>query len=110
MVQDRLDAPIGTGAKVQGAAAGPFQANVSDAFAQAHDAQHGAKSHLGMRAAFEDVLDQLGAGGTDFAGPMNHPAGSPLQIFLVRFGTVLLNRGELARCKTADVRGYSFAL
>ena len=47
----------------------------ADAFAQAHDPQHGAITHFGVRPAFEDVLDELGAVGSDFARPVDQATG-----------------------------------
>ena len=63
-----------------------------------------------MRPAFHDVLDELDAARTDFAGPVDEPAGRPLQIFLVSLGPVLLVGGELTRLKTAHVRRHPLGL
>ena len=95
---------------MKGAPTGRFQASLSDSFAQAHDAQHGAKSHFGMGPALQDPLDQLGATRTDFTGPVDHAAGGPLQIFLVGLGPVFLQGGELTGLKTAHMRRHPFAV
>ena len=81
---------------MEGATTSRFQTLGPGALAQPDDAQAGTVALFGMRAALEDVLEQLGAVGTDGAGPVNHAAGSPLKMLLMGLGAVFLERGERA--------------
>jgi hypothetical protein len=110
MLQDRLDAAIGTGAKMQRTAAGRFQTGFSHAFAQPHDAEHRAKTHFWMGTIVQDLLDQFATGRADFFRPVNQAGGRPLQIALVRLGPVFLDGRKLPGLKTPRVRGHAFAL
>ena len=66
-----------------------FQALSTVDLAQAHQTQTGPKALLGMRAAEQDRLHQLGGGGPSFSGPLDQARRRPLQILLVCLGHVL---------------------
>jgi hypothetical protein len=57
MLEDRLNALVGAGAKVKGAAAGRFQTGVAGAFAHAHNAHH--RPVIRSRITYSALLPRL---------------------------------------------------
>ncbi len=58
-------------------------------FAKPHDAQRGSKAQLGVRAALENLVDEFLGVGSVLRSPTDDPLGSPFEVFLMEFGTVL---------------------
>jgi len=108
-LQDGLQAGIRTSVKVQSPAAGGLQPCVSNRFTQANDAQARAKPHLWVGSVLKDFLHDFGALRTDGSGPLDDSPQRPFQIFLMRFRTMLVQRGKPARLATANVGSDSFA-
>ena len=79
-------------------------------FVQPDDAQAGTITLFGMRFVIDDMLDEPGTVGTNGAGPLDDAAGSPLKILSMRFGTVFLQGGKLARLIIALMSSHPFAL
>lgn len=92
-----------------GPTTGRFHPWSSDGFGQTNDAQARAEAHLGMRPIVEDFLHDLGAFRPHVLGPINHAAGSPLQVFLMGFGPMLFQGGGQPWLIAARVGGDSFA-
>ena len=78
VLENGFDARIGAGVKVQGAPAGGFQALMAHGFAQADDAQGGAKALFGVGPVGHDFLDHLGALRADGFGPLQDAAGASI--------------------------------
>jgi len=82
----------------------------AEGFAQANDSQGRTEALFGVRTALDDLLDQPSALRPDGARPLQDPAGSPLQVLLVGFGTVFLEGGMAPDQSAAPVGRNSFAL
>ena len=82
--------------KMQCPPTGRFQPAAPDGFAESNDTQTGTEALFGMRPIFQNCFDQFPAVRPDGLGPFHDAAGSPLQIFLMRFGPMLFDRGEAA--------------
>jgi hypothetical protein len=103
-LEDRFDALIGAGAKVQRPFAGGFQALQTRTLAEIDDAQAGAITHFWMRLATEDGFDHLGTVGAGFGGPADQAAGGPLQVSLMGLGPVFFQRGGTSGLMAERVR------
>ena len=110
VVQDGLDALVGAGPKMEGASAGGFQSHILDGFAEPDDSQAGTEALFGVGPILEDFLDDEGADRPDGGGPVHHAAGGPLQVSLVRLGSMFIQGREAAWLVTAPMSGHAFAL
>src|SRR2546426_5233144 len=73
-LQDRLDGVKAEGADGDRSAGGGFQPLVTEALAEAEDAEAGAVALLGMRPGLHDAANQLGRRGPSLLRPILDPA------------------------------------
>ena len=105
-----VDAFVGEGLDPQGSEASGLQAFGGIAFTEPDDAQAGAEALFGMRAALEDPGDELFGMGAVLAGPADDPFRGPLEISLVRLGTVLGQGGIPAAFGASPMAGHPLSL
>jgi hypothetical protein len=108
--QNRFQALVGVRVQQQGALAGRLQAYRGVSLGQAHDAQASAVTHLRMRLAFEDDPHQLRSRWAYIRGPVDQPRRRPLQVGLMAFGTVVVQRGRRMCHQPAAMGGDAHAM
>lgn len=89
LAQDRLEAPVATGAEAECTLAGRLQALLAMRLAQAQDAQAGPVAEGRMDAPLEDVADHPGRMGAGMFRPAHQALRRPLGMLAMALGHVL---------------------
>ena len=110
LFQDRFNAPIRWGAKVQRPNASGFQTSLSMCLALTDNTHAGSKSVFRMRSGRQHHLQHSSAIGANLFAPIRDPSRSPFEIALMRFGPVFIQGGKLSPLKTPHVSGDAFGL
>ena len=105
LLQNRLQAAIGTGLGGECALRGSLEPSGSIGFAQAQDPKACTIALFGMWLAFQDGTNYLRGRWAHAFSPMNQAGGAPLQVGLMTFGPVFVHGAVVIGNETAEVRG-----
>jgi len=104
LLQNRLQAAIGTGLGGECALTGSLEPSWSIGLAQAQDPEACAITLFGMWLVFQDGANHLRGRWAHAFSPMNQAGGAPLQVGLMALGPVLVYGGVVIGNEAADVR------
>src|SRR5580700_5430091 len=109
VLQNRLDAGVGTGMERDGAARSRLHSLAGVLLGEPQNAEAGAIALFRMALAGHDAIKQFGGCRTDRLGPVHQAGGRPLQVPLVRLGPVIMDRGRIVGHLAPRVAGHAQA-